>query len=73
MKRNELIKGHFPLIFLLVILFILTGGNSLAQGINIYSDANPEAVEYLQLAVAKMEEAIDTYQGANYPGRQLWT
>ena len=73
MRRNELIRGHFPLIFLLAILFILTGGNCLAQGINIHSDANPEAVEYLQLAVAKMEEAIDTYQGANYPGRKLWT
>ena len=62
------------LIILVLILFfqssILSGS---AQGIQIYSDAAPEAVELLQEATEKMEEALAAYQGANYPGRKLWT
>jgi len=61
------------LIILVLILFfqsaILSGS---AQGIQIYSDAAPEAVELLQEATEKMEEALAAYQGANYPGRKLW-
>ncbi len=50
-------------------LFILSGT---AQKVEILSNTDPVAIEYLQKAVDKMEEALDTYQGANYPGRQLW-
>ncbi len=42
------------------------------QEVEIISDAHPEAVELLEKAVDKMEEALDTYQGAHYPGRELW-
>ena len=31
-----------------------------------------EASDYLEMAINKMEEAIDTYQGANYPNKELW-
>jgi len=72
MKLNKSRMG-FYLIILLAILFQLIYGSSLAQQVNIFSDATPEAVEYLEKAVEKMEEALATYQGANYPGRKLWT
>ena len=62
------------LVILVLILFfqsiILSGS---AQGIQVYSNAAPEAVEVLQEAVEKMEEALALYQGVNYPGRKLWT
>ncbi len=73
MKKNKLAMGYYPLVFLILIFFLFFGNSTLAQGIYIYSNASPEAIEYLQEAVEKMEEALDTYQGANYPGRKLWT
>ena len=73
MKLNKSRMGFYPIILLLVILFQLICGNSLAQQVRIYSDTTTEAVEYLQEAVEKMEEALATYQGVNYPGRKLWT
>jgi tetratricopeptide (TPR) repeat protein len=74
MKLTNKIKlRYYPVLLLSFLiftqLFILNG---IAQGVTIYSDAEPEAVEYLQKAVEKMEEALATYQGANYPGRKLW-
>jgi len=47
---------------------MLTGA---AQDVEIFSQTDAEAVELLQKAVGKMEEALDTYQ-AHYPGRVLW-
>jgi tetratricopeptide (TPR) repeat protein len=71
MKLNR--KTYFVLMMLLFFIvsqiFIL---NSIAQQLRISSNAQPQAVEYLQRAVNKMEEALATYQGANYPGRKLW-
>ena len=71
MKLNR--KSYFILMLLLFLIvshiFIL---NSFAQQLEIYSNTQPQAVEYLQRAVDKMEEALATYQGANYPGRKLW-
>ncbi len=58
------------LLFIASNMCILSGA---PQQVEIFSDADPVAIEYLQKAVDKMEEALDTYQGANYPGRQLWT
>jgi tetratricopeptide (TPR) repeat protein len=71
MKSNKIIYYAMTIVLFFIIshFYILTG---IAQQIQIFSDAQPEAVEYLQKAVDKMEEALDTYQGANYPGRQLW-
>lgn len=31
-----------------------------------------EASDYLEMAVNKMDEAIKTYQGVNYPNKELW-
>lgn len=66
-------KFTFKVIVLLLLsiafqAFMLTGA---AQDVEIFSQTDAEAVELLQKAVDKMEEALDTYQ-AHYPGRVLW-
>jgi tetratricopeptide (TPR) repeat protein len=71
MKHSKLTMNYF-IMLLIVVFFSMIGINALAQNINIYSDSNTEATEYLQRAVGKMDEALATYQGANFPGRQLW-
>jgi tetratricopeptide (TPR) repeat protein len=37
-----------------------------------WETVSQEASDYLKMAVNKMEEAIKTYQGANYPSKELW-
>ena len=71
MKLNKTIFYTMMLLLFIIVsqIFILNG---LAQQLQISSTTQPQAVEYLQRAVNKMEEALDTYQGANYPGRKLW-
>jgi len=72
MKLNKTIYYTMMLLLLFTVsqIFILSG---FAQQLQISSNTQPQAVDYLQRAVNKMEEALDTYQGANYPGRKLWT
>jgi len=72
LKLNKTIYYTMMLLLLFTVsqIFILSG---LAQQLQISSNTQPQAVDYLQRAVNKMEEALDTYQGANYPGRKLWT
>ena len=72
MKLNKVIHSLIMLFLLLIVSqsFILNG---IAQQLQIFSDADPQAVENLRRAVDKMEEALDVYQGAHYPGRILWT
>ncbi len=72
MKLNA-IKFNQTVLVLIFLLLIAITNNCIAQEIAIYSDTYPLAEEYLQRAVEKMEEALATYQGANYPGRKLWT
>ena len=60
-------------VFLLIMLSQIILFSSLAQGVEIYGSTSPAAEEYLQEGIEKMEEALATYQGANYPGRKLWT
>jgi tetratricopeptide (TPR) repeat protein len=58
------------LLFIVSQIFIL---NIAAQQLQISGNPPPQAVEYLQRAVNKMEEALNTYQeDAHYPGRKLW-
>lgn len=72
MKKNNW-KNHFMVLLLLLFSLVFTIG-SLAQtaDVQISNQANPEAIEYLKKAVAKMEEALEVYQGIHYPGRELW-
>ncbi len=37
-----------------------------------WETVSQEASDYLKMAVNKMEEAIKTYGGANYPSKELW-
>jgi tetratricopeptide (TPR) repeat protein len=37
-----------------------------------WETVSQEASDYLKMAVNKMEEAIKTYQGANYPSKEIW-
>lgn len=72
MKLNKTIYYITMVLLLFIVsqIFILTG---IAQQLQIFSKTQPGAVEYLQRAVDKMEEALDTYQAdAYYPGRKLW-
>ena len=72
MKLNKTIYYITMVLLLFIVsqIFILTG---VAQQIQISSNTQPQAVDYLQRAVDKMEEALDTYQAdAHYPGRKLW-
>ncbi len=71
MKLNKIL---YCLIFLLLLLigFQVFISSSVAQEVEIFSQTQPEALELLEKAVEKMEEALDTYQGVHYPGRELW-
>jgi len=42
------------------------------QGETAWETLSQEASDYLEMAVNKMEEAIKTYQGVNYPNKELW-
>lgn len=42
------------------------------QGETAWETLSQEASNYLEMAINKMEEAIKTYQGANYPSKKLW-
>ena len=72
MKSNKTIYYTIMLLLFFIVsqIFIL---NSVAQQLQISSNTQPQAVEYLQRAVNKMEEALNAYpEGTHYPGRKLW-
>lgn len=73
MKWNSSKLMRYLRVFLLIMLSQIILFSSLAQGVEIYGSTSPAAEEYLQEGIEKMEEALATYQGANYPGRKLWT
>lgn len=73
MKWNSSKLMRYLRVFLLIMLSQIILFSSLAHGVEIYGSTSPAAEEYLQEAIEKMEEALATYQGANYPGRKLWT
>lgn len=73
MKWNSSKLMRYLRVFLLIMLSQIILFSSLAQGIEIYGSTSPAAEEYQQEAIEKMQEALATYQGANYPGRKLWT
>ncbi|GAH93116.1 unnamed protein product, partial [marine sediment metagenome] len=58
------------LILSLVIFGLLSVFNfsfATGQGETAWETLSQEASDYLEMAVSKMEEAIKTYQGVNYP------
>ena len=38
----------------------------------VWNTISQEASDYLNIAINKMDEAIKTYQGVNYPNKELW-
>ncbi len=54
------------------LLSVFSFGFAAGQGGTAWETLSQEASDYLEMAINKMEEAINTYQGANYPSRELW-
>jgi len=63
-----LILGLIIFGLLSVFSFSFTAG----QGETAWETFSQEASDYLKMAIDKMEEAIKTYQGVNYPNKELW-
>ena len=42
------------------------------QGETAWETLSQEVSDYLEMAINKMEEAIKTYQGVNFPNKKLW-
>ncbi|MBN2395976.1 MAG: tetratricopeptide repeat protein [Candidatus Atribacteria bacterium] len=68
-SQNDIKVLFLPFLLVFFYVFCLSASS---QGLQISSNTDPEAIEYLQKAVDKMEEALDTYD-AHYPGRKLWS
>ncbi|MDD4363163.1 MAG: tetratricopeptide repeat protein [Atribacterota bacterium] len=72
MKKNNWKKYAIVILFLLFSIIFAICSFAQSADVQIFSQTDPEAIEYLQKAVAKMEEALEVYQGIHYPGRELW-
>lgn len=71
-------KKKYIKIFLILSLIIcgflleFTVSISASQGGAVWETASQEAVDYLEKAISKMEEALKVYGGVNYPNKKLW-
>lgn len=71
-------KKRYLKIFLMLslvicgLLSVFSFSFAAGQGQTAWETLSQEASDYLEMAINKMEEAIKTYQGANYPSRELW-
>lgn len=54
------------------LLSVFSFGFATGQGETAWETLSQEASDYLKMAVNKMDEAIKTYQGINYPNKELW-
>jgi len=54
------------------LLSVFSFSSVAGQGEAAWETLSQEASDYLKMAVNKMDEAIKTYQGANYPNKELW-
>ncbi len=54
------------------LLSIFSFSFAAGQGEIAWKTLSQEASYYLEMAVNKMDEAIKTYQGVNYPNKELW-
>lgn len=54
------------------LLSVFSFGFAVGQGETAWETLSQEAFDYLEMAVNKMDEAIKTYQGVNYPNKELW-
>ncbi len=54
------------------LLLVFSFSSAADQGEIAWETLSQEASDYLNLAISKTEEAIKTYDGANYPNKELW-
>ena len=72
MKKNSFKSFWFLSLIGLGLLVAFSFSYAAGQSETTWETASPEAAAYLEMAIDKMEEAIKTYQGANFPSRKLW-
>jgi tetratricopeptide (TPR) repeat protein len=69
-------KKKYSKIILILIIWGLLSVFSLSfassEGKTVWNTVSQEAFDYLKIAINKMNEAIETYQGVNYPNKELW-
>jgi len=71
-------KNRYLKIFLMLtlvicgLLSVFSFGFVAGQSETAWETLSQEASDYLNMAINKMEEAINTYQGVNYPNKELW-
>lgn len=71
-------KKRYFKIFLILSLIIcgflseFTVSIATGKGEVVWETVSAEASDYLEKAISKMEEAIQTYAGVNYPNKKLW-
>ncbi|GAH82343.1 unnamed protein product, partial [marine sediment metagenome] len=54
------------------LLSVFSLGFAAGQEETAWETLSQEASDYLKMAVNKMDEAIKTYRGVNYPNKELW-
>lgn len=71
--RERYLKKYL-IVGLIIYGLLITVSLSLAagQGEVVWDTLSQEASDYLKMAINKMEDAIKTYQGINYPNKELW-
>jgi len=64
----------FLILSLIIFVFLseFTVCFTAGKGEVVWETVSSEASYYLEQAISKMEEAIQTYAGANYPNKELW-
>ncbi|MHC2994020.1 MAG: tetratricopeptide repeat protein [Candidatus Atribacteria bacterium] len=70
-------KKYFKMFLILSLIicgFLFEFSVSFATGkdVGVWKTVSSEASDYLEQAISKMEKAIQTYAGVNYPNKELW-
>ncbi|MCJ7813938.1 MAG: tetratricopeptide repeat protein, partial [Candidatus Atribacteria bacterium] len=72
MKKRYLKKFLMLSLVICGLLSVFSFSFAAGQGQTAWETLSQEASNYLEMAINKMEEAIKTYQGVNFPSKKLW-
>lgn len=72
MKKRYLKMFLILSVIIYGLLSVFSFSSATGQGETAWETFSQEASDYLEMAVNKMDEAIKTYQGVNYPNKELW-
>jgi tetratricopeptide (TPR) repeat protein len=72
MKKRYLKMFLMLSLVICILLSVFNFSFAAGQGEAAWDTLSQEASDYLKLAINKMEEANKTYQGVNYPNKELW-